>query len=215
MYIISMIGNRNVITARETPLSMYIANTRSSHRLMASMLQLINIQDARIFTMVSDNANSTPVPTPNTNDGTPIEQYIQELFSNSGIDLEFRTPQEANTMQDVIVRPTREQIAATTSIVRFATISDDANSYSRCPISQETFTGETQVTRINHCGHYFSSFAINRWFEMSCICPVCRHDIRDGLQHPESPTRSASTHEETDGGSRDVSDNDISDPDTP
>lgn len=210
-----MIGNRNVITTRETPLSMYIANTRSSHRLMASMLQLINIQDARIFTMVSDNANTTPVPTPNTNDGTPIEQYIQELFSNSGIDLEFRTPQEANIMQDVIVRPTREQIAATTSSVRFATISDDANSYSRCPISQETFTGETQVTRINHCGHYFSSFAINRWFEMSCICPVCRHDIREGLLQPESPTRSASTHEETDGGSHDVSDNDISDPDTP
>lgn len=210
-----MIGNRNVITTRETPLSMYIANTRASHRLMASMLQLINIQDARIFTMVSDNANTTPVPTPNTNDGTPIEQYIQDLFSNSGIDLEFRTAQEANTMQDVIVRPTREQIAATTSIVRFATISDDANSYSRCPISQETFTGETQVTRINHCGHYFSSFAINRWFEMSCICPVCRHDIREGLPQPESPTRSASTHEEMDGGSRDVSDNDVSDPDTP
>lgn len=209
-----MIGTRE-LSPRETALSMYISNTRSSQRLMATMINLINIQDARLFTMVSDRNNHMPVTPPSTNDGTPIEQYIQELFSNSGIDLEFRTPQDVNTMQDVVVRPTREQISSSTTLVRFSTISDDNNSYSRCPISQESFSENTTVTRINHCGHYFSSFAINRWFEMSTICPVCRHDIRETVSQPDSPAPSASTHEGADVGSRDVSDNDISDPDSP
>ena len=56
----------------------------------------------------------------------------------------------------------------------------------RCPITMENFNSESQILRINHCGHYFSQDAILRWFRNHVSCPVCRHDIRQ--EENETPT---------------------------
>jgi hypothetical protein len=42
----------------------------------------------------------------------------------------------------------------------------------------ETFTEESEILKINHCGHVFSKPAITRWLRNHVTCPVCRHDIR-------------------------------------
>lgn len=49
-----------------------------------------------------------------------------------------------------------------------------------CSICQEPLTS---ATRIRQCGHCFHSACIDQWFSMNPRCPVCRHDIRDGLSN--------------------------------
>ena len=200
--------NRQIIPQR-TPSEVYSTNTRMTQTLMGQMINLMNIQDARLFTLVSEQNNTprptTPVPANTLN---PVEQYIQELFSNSGIELDFRVSDGEN----VIIRPSSEEMNRATTQLRFSEIENN-NLYERCPISQETFTPDTIVTRINHCGHYFSTFSLNRWFEMNVRCPMCRHDIRTlssttDLSQPEEPTTPHSV--DTSG-----SEQETSDPDTP
>ena len=58
-----------------------------------------------------------------------------------------------------------------------------------CTICQDTLTS---ATRIRHCGHSFHPGCIDSWFSMNPRCPVCRHDIRDGLSTIDPP----STHED-------------------
>ena len=46
-----------------------------------------------------------------------------------------------------------------------------------CPITQEEFTSNDQVTIIKNCGHIFNTRAINNWLHQHQTCPVCRHNI--------------------------------------
>jgi hypothetical protein len=46
-----------------------------------------------------------------------------------------------------------------------------------CPITQEEFTNNDQVTIIKNCGHIFKTSAINNWLFEHQTCPVCRHNI--------------------------------------
>ena len=38
-----------------------------------------------------------------------------------------------------------------------------------------------QVRTLTHCGHRFHVLCIDNWFQRNVHCPLCRHDIRDGL----------------------------------
>jgi hypothetical protein len=201
--------NNGQITAPPTSNQLYSTNVRMSQTLMGQMINLMNIQDARLFTLVTEQ-NNTPrqTPPPPSNILNPMEQYIQELFSNSGIELDFRIPDGENS----ISRPSAEEISMATSQLRYSEIENN-NLYERCPISHEPFTPDTIVTRINHCGHYFNSFSLNRWLEMNVRCPICRHDIRTvssrpDLSRPEEPTTPASVDTSR-------SESETSDPDTP
>jgi len=79
-------------------------------------------------------------------------------------------------LQPVPVYPTQEQISNATRNVRYCDILSPINT--SCPISTEEFDDNDYVTIIRHCGHIFNSNELNRWFRQSCICPVCRYDIR-------------------------------------
>jgi len=79
-----------------------------------------------------------------------------------------------NTMENVIVRPTQAQITAATSIL---TVSDTSDS--TCTVCQETIEPDVPVRRINQCEHQFHKACIDRWFERSVFCPMCRQDIRN------------------------------------
>jgi hypothetical protein len=73
--------------------------------------------------------------------------------------------------ESVPVIPTREQITA--AIETHIGVTNTV-----CSICQE---GVTCASRIRQCGHCFHGSCIDQWFSMNPRCPVCRHDIRDGL----------------------------------
>jgi hypothetical protein len=79
-------------------------------------------------------------------------------------------------MEPVAVVPSREQIRAASSIIRFGDIVNPINN--ECPISRETFDSDDEVTQL-FCGHIFSTNDINTWFSSHVGCPVCRVDIRE------------------------------------
>ena len=106
------------------------------------------------------------------------------------------TPLNMNTvdwtsfMQPVPVRADADTIARATTVLRFADI--ESPDYMACPIDHTQFEADTQVLRINHCGHIFNESALRTWLRTSVRCPLCRHDIR--YENGRSPigTRSRS-----------------------
>lgn len=113
-------------------------------------------------------------------------------------------------MEPVVIRPTADQLSHATSTIRVGDIPLASRYYNVCPISYETFTDDTIVTRINHCGHFFDTNSINSWFDRNVRCPVCRYDIRDTVQQHEQ--QNITFHDSTDlSGNVDVSSNVFSD----
>ena len=89
-----------------------------------------------------------------------------------------------NLFQDVVIRPSEEQINHATRTLLFRDINEPTNI--QCPISQENFNPEDEVTQITHCGHIFCKNSISRWFTTSVHCPVCRYDIRTNTESTSS-----------------------------
>ena len=69
---------------------------------------------------------------------------------------------------------TREQINNATEQIPYT---DSMNEY-RCPVSLAEFTVGETITRIKHCGHIFKTQSLNTVLLSSCLCPVCRYDLR-------------------------------------
>lgn len=105
-----------------------------------------------------------------------LERRDGEVFLNT-----IREPQ----LENVIVRPTAEQIETATETIVF---SSSMNNHT-CPITLETFQEDEEICRIRHCGHTFKRTAIENWFQRNVRCPVCRYDIRD-YEHIYSPRSS-------------------------
>lgn len=49
----------------------------------------------------------------------------------------------------------------------------------RCPISWEPFEIGNTALQIIPCGHIFHTESLQRWFQSSVRCPLCRYDIRE------------------------------------
>jgi hypothetical protein len=81
----------------------------------------------------------------------------------------------------VEIFPTPSQIETATRVVRFGDIIRPLNS--ACPISLENFNDNDQVLMIRHCNHIFSNLGLTSWFRSSCVCPVCRYDIRNHVSN--------------------------------
>lgn len=47
-----------------------------------------------------------------------------------------------------------------------------------CSICRDSLS---RGTRLRACGHCFHTDCINEWLGMNTRCPVCRHDIREGV----------------------------------
>jgi hypothetical protein len=84
-------------------------------------------------------------------------------------------------MSRVVVRPSQMTVELATENILFSDIPSNIDRYQRCPISHDNFQASTPITRIRQCGHYFEREAIATWFQTSCICPICRADIREGV----------------------------------
>ena len=96
-----------------------------------------------------------------------------------------RTPAQLWTSfrQPVVVRPTDETIAQTTTVVQGTTLPPNTT----CAICQEGITVTDTARKINHCDHLYHQSCIDQWFQRSVQCPTCRFDIRDSLR----PSRSS------------------------
>jgi hypothetical protein len=82
-----------------------------------------------------------------------------------------------NFFDPVPIVPTQEQIAAASTIE----VADSALAEHVCSVCQENFSVGEQVRTLTHCGHRFHVLCIDNWFQRNVHCPLCRHDIRDGL----------------------------------
>jgi hypothetical protein len=81
-----------------------------------------------------------------------------------------------DTNRDTETRPTTLQIYDN---VRDATWREikETTTQDICPISQTKFKDDDQILQLNHCKHIFKKRQILQWFEISSLCPVCRHNI--------------------------------------
>jgi len=69
----------------------------------------------------------------------------------------------------------RDLVKISTAKITYCCIAVPLND--TCPITQEEFTNNDEVTIIKNCGHIFKTRAINNWLFEHQTCPVCRHNI--------------------------------------
>jgi len=130
----------------------------------------------------SNNSNSNS----NSNNRHNNSNHIQHNYSNrpnyaSNRQNYLNNPTISNLFytffDPVEIFPTPSQIESATRVVRFGDIVSPLNS--SCPISLENFIDNEQVLIIRHCSHIFNNTNLISWFRSSCICPICRYDIRN------------------------------------
>ena len=90
-----------------------------------------------------------------------------------------RLPEEFNTRVDELVQEngmTPEQIDRQTTQGPYSQIRED-NTERRCPISWSQLNDDTEVTRINGCGHVFTTQSLREWLLLHSTCPTCRFNL--------------------------------------
>jgi hypothetical protein len=154
----------------------------------------------QIIHMLQD-INNTPISTTTTNrnrrninENRPyvnMNDYMNERHRNEERNLRglFSNTIRNNLFEDVIVRPTDFQIENAIENFQY----DPSGEYLgisnypvvstinivNCPITMDTITPGTIVSRIRHCDHQFSRDALIHWFSYNTRCPICRYDIRN------------------------------------
>ena len=139
-----------------------------------------------------NNEEGIPLPRPTRQPPRPTAARtnpISDLFTQAILNT-------LGQLSPVRVTPSASQIERATERMTFGDLPSDISRYQSCPICHDTFTPETEILRIRHCGHYFSRNAILTWFDMNCHCPICRHDIREGLSPTSSEDNGETHHEE-------------------
>jgi len=102
---------------------------------------------------------------------TPASQFTPPFFRQGR-----RTAATETAFQDVVVRPTEEQISAAVSRFPYASTMQLRNT--NCPITLDPFQEGDPLIQINYCQHSFHEQALENWFQRNVRCPVCRYDIR-------------------------------------
>ena len=169
----------NLILALRDTISGYNANTR----LILDIIRALRQDIAANVPPTSANQRPQPPPTPfnnqqrffsrNNHSPTGTARQPVRLFN---VDLLSTMYTNQPNLQDVIVRPTANQLNAALETITYM---QSARSHSRCPITLEDFAEGDEVTRIRPCGHVFHTQSIRNWFSNRVRCPVCRYDIRE------------------------------------
>lgn len=169
----------NLILALRDTISGYNANTR----LILDIIRALRQDIAANIQPTNNHQRPQPPPTPfnnqqrffsrNNNSPTGSARQPVRLFN---VDLLSSMYTNQPNLQDVIVRPTANQLNAALETITYA---QSARSHSRCPITLEDFVEGDEVTRIRPCGHVFHTQSIRNWFSNRVRCPVCRYDIRE------------------------------------
>ena len=131
---------------------------------------LHNIINMPETTRRANHINLPPPPPPSTSTNRTSPRTMHQSLSYllfPGIGTQF---------QDVVVRPSTEQIERATELIEYRPNLQLTNL--RCPITLDEFQEGDIIRRIRHCGHAFKRQSIENWFETNVRCPICRYDIR-------------------------------------
>ena len=132
---------------------------------------------SRRNTVTNRHSASAPAPAPaparfsNTNVPTNTTNITNTALSNLATNV-----LTSLFLEPVPIFPTEQEIESATTVVAFSDLPDQQTT---CPIMMVPFDENSEILRIDHCGHCFSKPAILRWFRNHVSCPVCRHDIRE------------------------------------
>ena len=148
----------------------YIASITDSRQLLRDMLSVLVQQESTLQTLIDPNINLPRREQTSAPSNVPIQPIWQSQFgrrvrATPSNDLPSRT----NPIIDSSLNPTEDLL--------FANVPEN-DRYESCPITHEDFNNESSITRIRHCGHYFSRQAIAQWLIANNHCPICRHAIR-------------------------------------
>jgi hypothetical protein len=154
----------------------YIASVTESRRVITNAMSILSQQENLLQSIIRGNTNSN-LPMRINRRNVPIRPIWQTRHGS----------QQRETVDNVLpTRPTPSNDASLnpTEDLLFVDVPED-DRYESCPITYEEFNNESEITRIRHCGHYFSRQAITRWLTTSNNCPICRHVIRPD-PHPNT-----------------------------
>ena len=110
------------------------------------------------------------------------------LYTNTPSD-GFALRNLVNRLFDDISLPTRTQINNASREIVYNQIQNPITEV--CPISLNRFQPTDVVRQIHYCGHIFGLTDFNTWFSRSCLCPVCRYDIRNYVAQSGNRTTTA------------------------
>lgn len=162
-------------------LNNYLRFINTSNQSLQSMLEIINNQQ-QSFNLLLERYNSNINVERNNRRSyhrynpffTNRNNNIWRFPNNFTVNLENLINEFNN---DVLIRPTNEQIELATTRCQYCDIENPLNN--SCPISQTEFNDDSEVIIINHCRHVFLPDQILHWFTTNVRCPLCRYDIRD------------------------------------
>ena len=147
----------------------YIATITESRQLLRSIVSILVHQETTMQSIIETNTRTSRRER-NSSRSSPIHTIWQSQFGrHSRETTDNILPPQSNPTFDSSLNPTEDLL--------FANVPEN-NRYESCPITYEDFNNESEITRIRHCGHYFSRQAITRWLITNNHCPICRHAIR-------------------------------------
>jgi hypothetical protein len=173
-----MYESNNRLLISITQMSNNFANNNTTN-LINNLINTNNEIKNNIITLLNVNTNNRQHNNHRQHNYSNRPNYHnnrQNYLNNPTINNLFHT-----FFDPIEIFPTSSQIETATRVVRFGDIIRPLNS--SCPISLENFNDNDQVLMIRHCNHIFSNTGLTSWFRTSCICPVCRYDIRNHVSN--------------------------------
>lgn len=170
-------NNTNLITR-------YINLLESNREIQSRIININAMQELNLYNLIQQPQNSN--------------QRVRPIsLSNSARINRLHTPpfSFASLFQDVVVRPTQQQIETATERLTYSDIENPINL--RCPITQEEFNPDDEVIQIRHCRHCFTPSSLNNWFNSNVRCPVCRYDIRNNTERTNIANNENSSQDES------------------
>ena len=163
-------------------LASYLSYSRENQRLYRYILENSMDNERSLSYMVNrelENGRGRTFIRPRQNTiFRPVRSYNSERENNN----QSRGPNvvQSNFFNPVSVSPTVEQINNNCTVLQYSDLSNEEKSqYSYCTITLNQFNENSNVMKINHCGHIFSEDGLRQHFNNSVRCPICRHDIRE------------------------------------
>jgi hypothetical protein len=135
-----------------------------------SMLLLLNNYNCYNNYLNANNANNTN----NTNNANNTNN-TNNTNSTSNSQYAYLLNYNLEDFENLSNVNMRALVKINTAKINYCCIALPLND--TCPITQEEFTNNDQVTIIKNCGHIFKTRAINNWLFEHQTCPVCRYNI--------------------------------------
>lgn len=183
-YMVYLQTLRDIMVMYNSNMSEYNANVGLSLQVMRTILDERNrsfyapgwtnpVNGPDISTeLPTDPTPPLPVPSRNNNNNHLFSYILYRPTIRAQDGAAMR-----RFFQNIVVRPTPEQIENATHLIPFQ--SGEENINTTCPITMEDFQEGEPVRQIKHCRHTFNEQSIQNWFQTNVRCPVCRYDIRD------------------------------------